>query len=257
MKFGTAVLACVNALLANQCSGFIRSTPGGGASSYLYLSQNNPISNGYRRLATVDDVAEKQELESPKDDIDDPIKVAMTATRWIDEPLNQSVILDEKRDGPLLKDIELLNDVLAEIVKRENPEVHDIFTRFRQHGLNRAGDIDDPEPLRLMVQCAKDLTSESALGVMRCFSVALNLINSAEVHHRNRLLKQYELAADTLSSVGGPLPMTEDSMRGTIQILIDEGRTKDEIFEAMTAQKVEIVLTAHPMSGNLQLHHTY
>jgi len=161
-----------------------------------------------------------------------------------------AVILDEARDGVLLRDIERLNDILASVVQRDSPEVHDIFTRFRQHGINRQADVDDEAPLQRMIQCAKDLTNENALGVMRCFSIALNLVNSAEVHHRMRVLRQYELEADRVSTDGGPLPMTEDSMRGTIQTLLDKGHTKDEIFDAIMKQKVEIVLTAHPTEVN-------
>ena len=252
MKFSQTVLCYV--LLTSSCSSaFVTIQPTGALGGV-------PVNRNHYRTSPASNVGTSSQLLAETSSVENgvekaekavnPVKVAMTASKAVDEPLNQSVILDEKRDGPLLKDIERLNDVLAEIVKRENPEVHAIFTRFRQHGLNRAEDINDPEPLKRMIQCAKDLTPENALGVMRCFSVALNLINAAEVHHRNRLLRQYELAADKLSSVGGPLPMTEDSMRGTIQILIDEGRTKDEIFEAMMKQKVEIVLTAHPTEVN-------
>lgn len=157
-----------------------------------------------------------------------------------------SVILDEARDGVLLRDIERLSDILGSVVERDNPEVYGIFSRFRNHGENRQKDVNDVEPLQRMVQCAKDLSNENALGVMRCFSIALNLVNSAEVHHRMRVLREMEREADKGSDVGGPLPMTEDSMRGTIQILIDEGGTKEEIFDAMMNQQVEIVLTAHP-----------
>ena len=156
------------------------------------------------------------------------------------------VILDEARDGVLLRDIKRLTKILGSVVERDNPEVYDIFSRFVAHGVNRQKDVNDAEPLSKMIQCAKDLSNENALGVMRLFSIALNLVNSAEVHHRMRVLRELEREADRESQVGGPLPMTEDSMRGTIQILLDEGYSKDQIFDAMINQKVEIVLTAHP-----------
>ena len=156
------------------------------------------------------------------------------------------VFLDETRDAALLRDIERLSGILGKIVERDNPKVYDIFTRFREHGTNRQKDVNDQAPLERMIQCAKDLSNEHALGVMRCFSIALNLVNSAEVHHRMRVLRELELEADKKSKVAGPLPMTEDSMRGTIQLLLDEGRSNEEIFDAMKKQKVEIVLTAHP-----------
>lgn len=168
------------------------------------------------------------------------------------EPFFLETTLDDDRDAPLMKDIELVSNVLAEVVRRENEEVHDIFMRFRQHGLDRAQDISDAEPLQKMIECAKDLTPTNALGVMRLFAIALNLINAAEVQHRMRCMRQSELAADQISEVSGPLPMTEDSVRGTIQKILDENTevTKDEIIEQLLKQKVEIVLTAHPTEVN-------
>jgi len=64
-------------------------------------------------------------------------------------------------------------------------------------------------------------------------------------HERVATRKDKEGAAG--SSVGGALPLTEDSIRGTIEALLNSGlATKDQIYEQLTRQKAEIVLTAHP-----------
>lgn len=110
-----------------------------------------------------------------------------------------------------------------------------------------------------MIKCSKDINPENALGVMRTFALALNLINAAEVHHRLRNLRRTELEADTMDSIPtGPFPMVEDSARGTIDAIMRENKErgaseeqmKDAIYDKLIRQKVEIVLTAHPTEVN-------
>jgi phosphoenolpyruvate carboxylase len=76
-------------------------------------------------------------------------------------------------------------------------------------------------------------------------------VNAAEVHHRLRVMRQNELSSEMKSHVG-PLPITGDSVRGTIDVILDgeEAVSKDEIFNKLIHQKVEIVLTAHPTEVN-------
>ena len=110
-----------------------------------------------------------------------------------------------------------------------------------------------------MIKCAKDISPENVLGVMRTFALALNLINAAEVNHRLRNLRRSELEADMMDSTPiGPLPMVEDSVRGTIDAImhekkergVSEEQTKNAIYDKLICQKVEIVLTAHPTEVN-------
>lgn len=106
--------------------------------------------------------------------------------------------------------------------------------------------MNDPSPLEKMVKEAKKLTPEEALGVMRTFSLALNLVNSAEVAHRLRNIREYA-RDDGKTGTSGPLPNIEDSMRGTMEILLSsQAATKEEVFQQILKQKVELVLTAHP-----------
>jgi phosphoenolpyruvate carboxylase len=102
------------------------------------------------------------------------------------------------------------------------------------------------------------MSADQAVGVMRTFSIMLNLINSAEVTHRTRTLQQYEShieqqqqqkVEETTSTVG-PLPLLEDSIRGTIDALLSSTNPQpvspQQIYHQLLRQKVEIVLTAHP-----------
>ena len=52
-------------------------------------------------------------------------------------PLSQAPTLVQGRDGPLMRDINMLTDILADIVQRENPRIHDLFEEFRGYGVER------------------------------------------------------------------------------------------------------------------------
>ena len=176
------------------------------------------------------------------------------------QPLSQTPVLDGVLDAPLIADIEMLSNMLAHVVKKENPTVYDLYTRFRELGMERAANPDDAEQPGFdeMKLLARDISPQDALGVMKTFSIALNLVNAAEVHHRMRLVRESDCwdedagEAEDGSSEGdtSPLPRVEDSIRGTMEILRAEGHEPDAIFDQLIAQQCEIVLTAHPTEVN-------
>jgi len=131
--------------------------------------------------------------------------------------------------------------------------VYELYTRFRKLGMDRAANPDDVESFNQMTKLAFDISPDDALGVMKTFSIALNLVNAAEVHHRMRLVRENdkeEMAEDSSNRVG-PLPMIEDSIRGTMEILLkDDGVDPEALFQKLITQKCEIVLTAHPTEVN-------
>lgn len=166
-------------------------------------------------------------------------------------PLSQSAFLNKDREAPLLRDIELLSGILSELVNTEDSTVHELYEGFRQYGLDRAADPNNEDALKKMIAKAATLSADQAVGVMRTFSIMLNLVNSAEVQHRTRVTRNHEMAVGGNetpgTTVGGPLPLTEDSMRGTIDALLKSNTaTPDQIYQELLTQKVEIVLTAHP-----------
>ena len=155
--------------------------------------------------------------------------------------------LDEERDAPLMADLELLSGILSDILNREDPAVHSLYESFRQLGMKRTTETDNSEPLKKLVAAASKLTPNQAVGVTRTFSIMLNLVNAAEVHHRFRRLRQTEKARFESTGISGPLPNVEDSIRGTIDALLQSGdATPSQILDQLQKQKVEIVLTAHP-----------
>lgn len=163
------------------------------------------------------------------------------------KPLSQFTKVDTTgREAPLLADIELLSNILGELVYNEDPETYELYKEFRQYGLERANDVTNTDALEKMIQRASELSADQAVGVTRSFSIMLNLVNSAEVHHRQRVTRQHA-KHQTADTTVGPLPLTEDSIRGTIKELLRQGQaTPEQIREQLCQQKVEIVLTAHP-----------
>jgi phosphoenolpyruvate carboxylase len=102
-----------------------------------------------------------------------------------------------------------------------------------------------------MIENAAKLTSLEALGVLRVINVALCLVNAAEVQHRLRTIRTHEKETYDKDEVLGPLYHTEDSVRGSIDVMLSSNEaTKDEIFKQICTQKVELVLTAHPTEVN-------
>lgn len=180
----------------------------------------------------------------------------------------ESADLDIVTDAPLIADIEMLSNMLAEVVKRENPIVYDLYTTFRKHGMDRAalavnaneGELAySIESFEAMKTLARDISPRDAKGVMKTFGIALNLVNAAEVHHRVRLVRTLAREASGVG-VAGPLPNVEDGICGTMEILLNTanggknsnkgGVDPEKIFQRLITQKCEIVLTAHPTEVN-------
>lgn len=65
---------------------------------------------------------------------------------------------EEDEDAPLLRDIEMLSSMLADVVKKDNPHVHELFEQLRKHGLDRANNPDDIEAFKQMKKLAYDLS---------------------------------------------------------------------------------------------------
>lgn len=92
--------------------------------------------------------------------------------------------------------------------------------------------------LDTMIARAKDLTAKECLGMARCITVALSLVNAAEVQHRLRSMKRHE--RESANRLPGPLFHTEDSVKGTIQALLqNKHATPEEIIHQLRHQQVE------------------
>jgi len=163
-------------------------------------------------------------------------------------PLSQSTSLSVN-DAPLIRDIEMLTEILEDLVQHENPKVHELYEEFVGYGRQRAENPNDLTALQTMIDRAQSLTASDCLGINRCISTALLLVNSAEVQHRLRAIKQYE--RENKQQLPGPLYHMEDSIKGTIHSILDSDEaSKEEIYNQLCSQSVEFVLTAHPTEVN-------
>jgi len=90
---------------------------------------------------------------------------------------------------------------------------------------------------------ASKFTDKELFLVSRAFTHFLALANSAESHHRSRRLQEAYTANMGLFS-------KRDSCGGAIPNLLETGHTAGEIWEALTSQTTELVLTAHPTEIN-------
>lgn len=60
-----------------------------------------------------------------------------TEAMEVSVPLSQAATVDDLTESTLMRDIQMLSDILAQVVERENPQVHDLYCQMRQLGLDR------------------------------------------------------------------------------------------------------------------------
>lgn len=159
----------------------------------------------------------------------------------------------EERDAPLRQDIRMLGEMLGHAIQHHGGE--DVFAMVERLRLD----------CRRLRECAQSLTTapasetaayeqeiaaldqeitqivegcdlETAINVIRAFTVYFHLINTAEQHHRIRRRRAYE-RANMRSVQRGSLASLHDTLHSldstTIQQLLDQ-------------LSIELVFTAHP-----------
>lgn len=156
------------------------------------------------------------------------------------------------RDAPLRADVRTMGSLLGQIIRDHHGDaifekIEDfraLAKKWREAGAGRDTSQADvaKKTFDELAQLCANLSDEELLIVSRAFTHFLAIANSAESHHRIRLLNQTE--SDY------PLPDKPDSCAGVFQSLLKQGKTPKEIFDALTTQQTELVLTAHPTEVN-------
>ena len=151
------------------------------------------------------------------------------------------------RDAPLRADVRTMGSLLGQIIQDHHGEV--IFDKieelrglakaWRDAGAGRQQNAD-AQFAALADYCTK-LDNQELLIVSRGFTHFLAIANAAEGHHRSRLLSMMESE--------NALPNKSDSCGGVLESLMKE-HSSETILQALTSQKVELVLTAHPTEVN-------
>lgn len=146
--------------------------------------------------------------------------------------------LKDDENAQLRADIKVMGSVLGQTLRENDDQVFDHVESLRAAAKNwRKGDGD----FKALADQASNLTDSQLRSVSRAFTHFLALANAAETHHRIRRLSKYKET---------PLFPKADSCGGVIPQLLEQGKSAEEIFEALTTQTTELVLTAHPTEVN-------
>jgi phosphoenolpyruvate carboxylase len=137
---------------------------------------------------------------------------------------------------PLRQDVRILGELLGETLRvHEGAPLLDTVERVRSLAkAARSGERD----LDALASVLAGLPVESALPLARAFTHFLNLANVAEQHHRIRRRRQYLQVPESRPQRG--------SCEETFARLVQAGVTPDALHEALSALRIELVLTAHP-----------
>ncbi len=159
----------------------------------------------------------------------------------------------EERDAPLRQDIRTLGEMLGYAIRQHGGQrVFETVERLRldcRRLRECAGDLsafltDDASAARQEIadldreitQIVEECDLETAIDVIRAFTVYFHLINTAEQHHRIRRRHAYERAG---------MPGVQ---RGSLASLGDLLRATDAtaIQQLLDTLSIELVFTAHP-----------
>eukprot|EP00522_Entomoneis_paludosa_P011504 CAMPEP_0172453300 /NCGR_PEP_ID=MMETSP1065-20121228/10686_1 /TAXON_ID=265537 /ORGANISM="Amphiprora paludosa, Strain CCMP125" /LENGTH=1005 /DNA_ID=CAMNT_0013205479 /DNA_START=39 /DNA_END=3056 /DNA_ORIENTATION=+ len=156
----------------------------------------------------------------------------------------------------LRNDIRVMGSLLGKVV-REHEGEHIFQTVEKLRGLAKvwreagAGRGDDKEKADAafaeLASAVENLTDVELYTVSRAFTHFLALANAAEAHHRIRRLRRTQ--NESTENFGALYPKA-DSCGGAIPNLLEQGHSPEEIFEALSTQTTELVLTAHPTEVN-------
>ena len=137
----------------------------------------------------------------------------------------------------LRQDIHLLGTLLGDtLAAQEGPELLQIVEHVRVLAKDaRSGEPEEFEQLRSELS---SMPVALSLPVARAFAHFLNLANVAEQHHRGRRRRAYH--RDPAA------PPQRGSCEDAFERLLAAGISADDLYDAVTSLRIELVLTAHP-----------
>jgi len=134
-------------------------------------------------------------------------------------------------------DINYLGNVLWNAI--ETVEDKNIFEVIKKvESLTTRRPYSDSVEFDNLKDILENLSDEEMIPVTRAFSYYLNLANLAEQNHRIRRRRYYGSRESFKPHRG--------TLLHTFQELLDSGITKDQLYQSVINQNIELVLTAHP-----------
>lgn len=227
------------------------------ATSGLRFGRGKPATSAalsaHSRLATSTAHVGSFRCMSSYSSFDEPSSLFAVAPLHAMDSADSNELQDiDDRNAPLRADVRTMGSLLGQIIKEHHGE--DVFAKieelralakdWRQAGAGRETDqAEEADNIfhQLADSCA-NLTNEELHIISRAFTHFLAIANSAESHHRIRLLNR--------SVQENPLPDKPDSCGGVVDSLLADGVSADDIYDCLSTQQTELVLTAHPTEVN-------
>jgi len=179
---------------------------------------------------------------------------ASTAAAAVDPESNKNLYDDRM----LRSDVRTMGTLLGDAISLHNgQEILDKVEQMRHMAKESRGSASAKDEGRLspMVDFASQLTEKELVIISRSFAHFLGIANAAEAHQRCRRLKMDLTKEGQSGALGALHENRKDSTAGALSSFLDgdnNGKevSKEELFESLTNQTVEIVLTAHPTQVN-------
>ena len=138
---------------------------------------------------------------------------------------------------PLRDDVRLLGEILGETLRTQaGDRIYQTVERVR--GLAKSARAGNDADFTVLAGELSRMPLDDALPVARAFTHFLHLANIAEQHHRIRRRRAY--ASDPQA------PPQRGSCEDGFAQLVRSGVTPAQLYDAVCALRIELVLTAHP-----------
>jgi len=138
----------------------------------------------------------------------------------------------------LSQKIHILGDLLGETIReQENPAIFDRVERIRALAKDWRA-TGSADALHTLTGVSDEADIATNLLTLKAFTTYFHLVNLAEEHHRGRVLRARERAAD--------LDPIADSIADAVFTLRDHGLTSQEVQAVLDQLSVDFVFTAHP-----------
>ncbi|WP_372369799.1 phosphoenolpyruvate carboxylase [Candidatus Uabimicrobium sp. HlEnr_7] len=122
------------------------------------------------------------------------------------------------------------------ISEQESPQIFEIVEQVRS--LSKKARSGDNNSFTDLANLLSSMDIKDAIPVARAFTHFLNLANIAEQRHRIRRANEYKSQ--------GKKPQRASCAEVFERLINETGIAKEDLYEAICKQKVELVLTAHP-----------
>lgn len=143
-------------------------------------------------------------------------------------------------DDPHLKlreNVKMLGNLLGQTIReQESPQTLEIVEQVRS--LSKKARSGDENSFADLTKLLSSMDIKEAIPVARAFTHFLNLANIAEQRHRIRRAREYKSL--------GKQPQRASCAETFDRLINQVGVKKEDLYEAVCKQKVELVLTAHP-----------